>query len=366
MIKVTPVHLVGGNIHIQGHSILQGRHHLCVVLLQQINAADFMAVSKHEVWALTHCFTRLGNWVHLVAFVTLAFVVAFEVDTYLTAGLWVLAFVYVSTSLLVQELVARGALTLEADLPVFTYVRAAAIVYGTFIQSALLHRLIRPVFAVPDSVTHFAAIDTLPTLTHELQRPFTFVGSVDAAGLVAEIWTVVHFVTLFSAVNAGAVATLELIRTAGQHRTVCFIRLVLAVWISITFPVEMNALSAPAAKLSHGAVRFLRLCPAAAPLQRLVRLVSAVGVSVAAPRCWDAFGVVAAKLMWAAGAGGGGGALLLITAVPAVIITITYECWSHTHTVATLELFRRTSLGICGTLLLVCSIFTVSFSIAAP
>lgn len=130
--------------------------------------------------------------------------------------------------------------------------------------------------------------------------------------------------------------------------TVGLIGLVLAVCIPITFPVEVNALSAPAAKLSSRAVWFLWLRPATAALQRLVRLVSAVGVSVAAPRGRDAFGVVAAKLMWTAGAGGGGGALLFITAITAVVIPITYERRSHTQTVTTLELFRRTSLGIWG------------------
>lgn len=44
---------------------------------------------------LTHCFTRLGNRVHLVTLVAFTFVVAFEVDTYLTASIRVLAFVYV-------------------------------------------------------------------------------------------------------------------------------------------------------------------------------------------------------------------------------------------------------------------------------
>lgn len=44
---------------------------------------------------LTHCFAGLGTRVHLIALVTFTFVVAFEVDAYLTAGIGVFALVYV-------------------------------------------------------------------------------------------------------------------------------------------------------------------------------------------------------------------------------------------------------------------------------
>lgn len=90
----------------------------------------------------------------------------------------------------------------------------------------------------------------------------------------------------------------------------------------------------------------LRLRPTTAPLQRLVRLVFAVGVSVAAPRCWDTLGVVTAELVRPAGAGGGRRALLLIAAVAAVIISVTDKRGSHAQTVTALELFRRASLGV--------------------
>lgn len=91
---------------------------------------------------------------------------------------------------------------------------------------------------------------------------------------------------------------------------------------------------------------FLRLCPTTAPLQRFVRLVSAVGVSVAAPRRWDTLRVVTAELVRPTGTGGGRSALLLIAAIAAVIISVTDERGSHTETVTALELFRRASLGV--------------------
>lgn len=128
--------------------------------------------------------------------------------------------------------------------------------------------------------------------------------------------------------------------------TVGLIRLVLAVYISVTFPVEVNTFSTPAPELPGWAVGFLRLGLAAAALQRFIRLVFAVGVSVAAPRRWDTLGVVTAKLVRPAGAGGGCRALLLIAAISAVIIPIADERGSHAQTVTALELFSRASLGI--------------------
>lgn len=53
MKQITPEHLVGGHIHIQGHSILQGGNHLCVFTPQQVNAADFMAIGKHQIRTLS-------------------------------------------------------------------------------------------------------------------------------------------------------------------------------------------------------------------------------------------------------------------------------------------------------------------------
>lgn len=53
MIQITPEHLVGGHVHIQGHGILQCRDHLCVLTLQQVNTTDFMTVSEQQVRTLS-------------------------------------------------------------------------------------------------------------------------------------------------------------------------------------------------------------------------------------------------------------------------------------------------------------------------
>lgn len=63
-------------------------------------AASFVSArGGPKLWGvggcLTHCFAGLGYRVHLVAFVTLALVVAFVVDADLTAGIRILTFVYV-------------------------------------------------------------------------------------------------------------------------------------------------------------------------------------------------------------------------------------------------------------------------------
>lgn len=108
----------------------------------------------------------------------------------------------------------------------------------------------------------------------------------------------------------------------------------------------MNALSAPAPKLPRRAMGLLRLRPTTAPLQRFVRQVSAVGVSVAAPRRWDTLRVVTAELVRPAGIGGCRRAFLLVTAIATVIISVADESGSHAQTVTALELFRRASLGI--------------------
>lgn len=53
MEKVTPVHLVCGDVHVQCHSIFQGGCHLRVVPPHQVNPPDLVAVGEHQVWTLT-------------------------------------------------------------------------------------------------------------------------------------------------------------------------------------------------------------------------------------------------------------------------------------------------------------------------
>lgn len=53
VIKITPKHFVGGHVHIQRHGVLQRWNHLCVLALQQINAADLVAVGEHQVRAFS-------------------------------------------------------------------------------------------------------------------------------------------------------------------------------------------------------------------------------------------------------------------------------------------------------------------------
>lgn len=53
VIEITPEHLVGGHVHIQGHSVLQSGDDLRVLTPEQVNAADFMAVGEHQVWTVS-------------------------------------------------------------------------------------------------------------------------------------------------------------------------------------------------------------------------------------------------------------------------------------------------------------------------
>lgn len=105
----------------------------------------------------------------------------------------------------------------------------------------------------------------------------------------------------------------------------------------------MDALAAPALELAHRAAGFLGLRPAAAALHRLIRLVLAVGVAVAAPQGRDALRIVAAELVLAAG---GCRAFLLVAGVPAVVVAVANEDGSHAPPVAALEVFGGACLGI--------------------
>lgn len=53
MEKVTPVHLVCGDVHVQCHGVFQCRHHLRVVPPHQVDPSDLVSVGEHQVWTLT-------------------------------------------------------------------------------------------------------------------------------------------------------------------------------------------------------------------------------------------------------------------------------------------------------------------------
>jgi len=106
----------------------------------------------------------------------------------------------------------------------------------------------------------------------------------------------------------------------------------------------VDALAAAALELAGGAPRLPGLRPAAAALHGLVRLVLAVGVSVAAPQGRDALRVVAAELVLAAG---GSRALVLVAAVAAVVVAVAREDRRHALAVAAREVFGGAGLGVC-------------------
>lgn len=125
--------------------------------------------------------------------------------------------------------------------------------------------------------------------------------------------------------------------------TVSLIRLILAVGVSVALPVHVDALPTAALELAHGAARFLGLRPAAAALHGLVRLVLAVRVAVAAPQRGDALRVVAAELVLAAGRSR---TLLFVAAVVAVVVTVADEDGRHALPVTTLEVGGGAGLAI--------------------
>lgn len=51
MEAVTPEDAVIGHIHVQGHGVLQRGHHLAVVSLHQVDAANLVAVGEEDVRA---------------------------------------------------------------------------------------------------------------------------------------------------------------------------------------------------------------------------------------------------------------------------------------------------------------------------
>lgn len=78
-------------------------------------------------------------------------------------------------------------------------------------------------------------------------------------------------------------------------------------------------------------------------LYGLVRLILTVHLVITDPQLWDAHAVVTLELI---GVAGQRGAFFFITAIPAVIVTVTYEDDGDARLVTALELIGRTGLGI--------------------
>lgn len=105
----------------------------------------------------------------------------------------------------------------------------------------------------------------------------------------------------------------------------------------------MDTLSTATLELPLGAPGLLGLRPATTALHRLIRLIPAVRVPVAAPQVRDALRVVTAELMGAARAGG---TLLLIAPIPAVVVAVAHKDGRHAFPVATLEVLGGAGLGV--------------------
>lgn len=52
MKAIAPEDTVVGNVKVQSHCVLLGGHHLAVVPLHQVNAADLMPIGEQQVRAL--------------------------------------------------------------------------------------------------------------------------------------------------------------------------------------------------------------------------------------------------------------------------------------------------------------------------
>lgn len=102
---------------------------------------------------------------------------------------------------------------------------------------------------------------------------------------------------------------------------ILLIRLVLAVFIPVTLPVQVDAFTIAALELmSCTGVEGLSIV--ATLLYGLVRLILTVRLVIADPQFWDAHAVVTLELI---GVAGQRGAFSFITAIPAVIVTVTHK-----------------------------------------
>lgn len=182
---------------------------------------------------------------------------------------------------------------------------------------------------------------------------------MDAACLVTVVRTVVHLVTLLCSVDTGPIATLEFIRPAGHQRAILLIRLVLAVFVPVALPVQVDAFTIAALELmSRAGVEGLGIV--ATLLYGLIRLILTVRLVIADPLLWDAHAVVALELI---GVAGQRGAFSFITAIPAVIVTVTHEDDGDARLVTALELIGRTGRSATS---LINTTFTILLSITSP
>lgn len=271
---------------------------------------------------------------------TLALELAFLVDADLRAHARRLALVDVFAGRVALELVARGAVAVEAGGHVHAQVRAAAVLHLALVDVAEVDGLVLPVGAVRLLVAHVALADAHPAAAVKLRDGVATLRQGAAVLLVAAVRALGRPRALQVARDALVVLALEVVGAAARIAAPGLVVAAGAVHVAVAQPQLLHARQPVRAHVLAVAAH-RRQAHGRGRASLLVGAVGAVEVAVAAPLGEHAGVLGAGELVGAADALGAVGLVRLVTAV---VVAVADPAALHAAAVAARELVRPAGL----------------------